>query len=168
MLFILYNLISTTMTLIRKYYLLIIIFLSFICSSSSCIEEIGNREFSLFYIENNDDDIIYIIDLPLTQDANYNFNVDVNYLLEEEADNFITLSPGERSIERALAPIDNLYPERNPVWDHYITIWRKETMEKYTEKELRERNIYDAQYILSSKEISDMGSVVHFPLKNFE
>lgn len=127
----------------------------------------------MFAIENDDDDIIYVIDVkwehvnsPNKRSSGESY-IDVEYMFSYNYP-LIQISPKDKYDFRC-APVGDLnFPEKYPAWDHCITIWKKETMDKYSKQELREKNIYDAQYILSSDQIYAMGSVVHYPLEGYE
>ncbi len=154
------------MRILRKYYVLIVTFCAFFFSSTTCNEPYLGENFS---VENCDNDIIYVFH---ERDPEPDFVLNSEFVFVDNAKwletRLIPISSGSKSKVFQLGYYDHYYLRWNTDWRHQIIIYRKETLDKYSVEELIEKNIYDALYDLSTKDILDMETNVRFPLKDQE
>lgn len=161
------------MNILKKYYPLIVAICAFIFSSSSCLYmDDENNDFTVDYsIKNNDSDTIYVVyrDLPITT-SDQTTGISPSYVFNKHI-SLIEILPG-KSLNKLCAG-DLYYNTFRNSMDtimriNHIIVFRKGTIDKYTKEEMAEKNIYDAIYKLSTREILDMGCVIPFPMKHEE
>lgn len=155
------------MKLLKKYQVLILTIIAFLSSSFRCAMDFEADYYPVIYsIKNNTTDTLIIKECP--------FDLDVKEAFEIKWP-FDTIYPGETKGGFNLGFLDvskdEIVPEDvlnnfNNDWEHYIMIFRKQTLDSHSKEELIENNIYDAKYILTTKEIQDMGRVVNYPIDN--
>lgn len=144
------------MKILRKYYILIVTFCALFFSSTKCDADHYFGEF--FSVENCDNDTIFVMTFN-----GESLKLSSEYVFSHEL-KLTPIPPGSKYSEFKLGPYNRLHPEEYVDEQNQIIIFRKRTLEKYSKKDLCEKNIYDALYILARQEIIDMESNVKFPM----
>ncbi len=158
------------MKILRKYYLLFVtisvfLFCSFRCDSE---ESYNDPHYVKYSVENNDSDVIYVAQriMPVTT-TDQTEEISPGYVFRNKI-KLSAISPGERLCDFTCGWLERNYFTDNMdtvARINHILVFKKKTLDKYSEKELAENNIYDALYVLTTREILDMGCVVKFPLE---
>lgn len=152
------------MNILRKYYFVILVGISFLCCSTTCENHLGEPIY--FAIENLCNDSIYVCDNILLKGSTFN-NEDV---FSYPKSYFKKIAPGETcnnfhlGFSKIYAEDIEDYYEPNSKHIHYVVIFKKSTLDKYSKEELIKSNFRDAIYMLTSKEIQDLGCVVRYPM----
>lgn len=151
------------MRFFKRYYILIISALSFLFTSSTCVwfhDDFWERMSVWFSVENNDDDIIYVYHRT-EEKSDCMKGLSPKSVLNVE---LTKVSPGEKTKNifhmGYLGEHDSVYIDSLV---NYIIIFRQETINKYSKKELAEKNICDTIYTFTGKQIREMGSIVSYP-----
>ncbi len=158
------------MNFLRKYYPLIVTICAFLFSSSSCLymDDFSNDFVVEYSIKNNDSDTIYVVysssSLTISDKTP---GISTSYIFNKNEE-LTEILPG-KSLDKLWAGELYYNTFRNTmdtvIRINHIIVFRKKTLEKYTKEEMVNKDIYDAIYKLSTREIIDMGYVVPFPMK---
>lgn len=149
---------------ISKIFPLLIVALGFMCTASTCIESFPND--MTFNIKNCDRDTIYVWNIIEKQD----FDVfDEDYSLKKYP--CVAIPSGEfKGAFRFDEPADlNEHFKYRPSNEdkeakiNYILILKKETFNNYSIDQLVKDRIYDALYVLTPRQIINMGYLVTYP-----
>lgn len=158
------------MFILRKYYLLFATICVFLLCSFRCeSEESYYDPYDVRYsVENNDSDVIYVAQrtMPVTT-ADQIVEISPGYVFRNKI-KLNAIPPGERVYDFTCGRLEHNYftDKMDTVAKiNHIIVFKKETMDRYSQKELAEKNIYDALYVLTTQEILDMDRVVKFPLE---
>lgn len=156
------------MKILNKYYVIVLTAIIFLCCSTTC--ETEPTELEYFTIENNSSDTIFIAHTWYYDDSE--FNVRDVFMYEKplfaippnkSRNDFYLGIPGDE-VNKPFRYKNKDYTVEEGT--HHIIIYKKETLEKHSKKELIEKNIYDEKYVLSLRDILDMNYKVSYPKNN--
>lgn len=153
------------MNLLKRYYVIVLTTVVFLCCSTTCENE--PTEWMYFSVENKDTDTIYVAHTWKYDESDFTVNEVFSYEKYYEAiapgeirnDFYLGIPEGELNKQFKYKNDDDNYTCR-----HHIFVFRRETLNNYSPKELIEKNIYDAKYVLTSKEILNMDYIVPYPM----
>lgn len=132
-------------------------------SSSMCSGEPDANTQRTFTIVNNTKDTIYVHH-NVTPKNDYDTLLSLNRMYDLM--NFKVIYPGEVSENLMLGSLVHFMDEYNTNWNHHLVFFKKETLDSHSNDELKENMIYDAYYILTTKEIASMNYTVPFPVES--
>lgn len=154
---------------INKIFPLLIVILGFMCTASTCVESFPSD--MNFSIKNCDNDTIFVWNIIEKKDFDV-FNGD--FSLEKQP--CVAIPPGEIKGPFHFDEPEDLneyfkYRPSNEYEDvkiNYILILKKGTYNNYLNEQRHEEKIYDALYILTPRQIINMGYLVTFPKNSAE